>query len=135
MSGELEFCTIELLSRDIRAGRLSPVELTRVTLDRIERLDPLLRSFVALAPDAMDQARGAEAEIQSGRQQSPLHGIPIGIKDNYLTRDMPTTAGSAAPGLKFPRIDSAVAARLRAAGAIRSARLGPTSLLGVRSLL
>jgi aspartyl-tRNA(Asn)/glutamyl-tRNA(Gln) amidotransferase subunit A len=118
MTGKLEFCTIEVLSRDICAGRLSPVELTSGMLNCIERLDPLLRCFVALAPDAMDQARSAEAEIQSGHWRGPLHGIPIGIKDNYLTRDMPTTAGSAAPGLKFPLTDSAVAARLRTAGAI-----------------
>ena len=114
----LDFDTIEALSSEIRAGRLSPVEVTQHAADRIANIDPLLRSFVSLTPFPLEQARQAEADIRSGNWRGPLHGIPIGIKDNYLTRDMPTTAGSTAPGLDFPLVDSAVAARLRAAGAI-----------------
>src|SRR4030095_7243153 len=58
-----------------------------------------------------------EAEIARGQWRAPLHGIPLGIKDNYLTADMPTTAGTTAPGIAFPRRDSAAAARVRRAGA------------------
>jgi aspartyl-tRNA(Asn)/glutamyl-tRNA(Gln) amidotransferase subunit A len=81
-------------------------------------VDDSLQSFICLAPDPLGAARVAEAEIRAGRLRGPLHGIPIGIKDNYLTMDMPTTAGSVAPDTTFPLIDAAAAARLRQAGAI-----------------
>ena len=103
---------------ELTAARLSAVAVTECLLDRITRLDTRLHSFICVAPDALEQARRADAETRAGHSRGPLHGIPIGIKDNYLTADMPTTAGTTAPGADFPRADSAVAARLRAAGAI-----------------
>ncbi|HYB40226.1 MAG TPA: amidase [Candidatus Methylomirabilis sp.] len=109
---------IEALAPDIRAGRLSPVELTEAVLDRIRQVDGALQSFIHVSSAALAQAREAAAEIEAGRWRGPLHGIPVGVKDNYLTRDMPTTVGSTAPGLHFPMRDSAAAARLRTAGAI-----------------
>jgi aspartyl-tRNA(Asn)/glutamyl-tRNA(Gln) amidotransferase subunit A len=66
----------------------------------------------------MEQARRAEAEIAAGEWRGPLHGIPIAIKDNYLTADMPTTAGTKAPGIVFPNRDSTAARLLRDAGAV-----------------
>jgi aspartyl-tRNA(Asn)/glutamyl-tRNA(Gln) amidotransferase subunit A len=110
--------SIEVLTPRIRAKALSPVELTQACLDRIDRVDDRLLSFICLAPDALEQARRAEGEIARGDWRGPLHGIPIGIKDNYLTADMPTTAGTTAPGLAFARRDSAAVARLRRAGAV-----------------
>ena len=110
----LDFATIT----ELTAHRISPVAITEHLLDRIHRLDPSLHSFICLAPDALEQARAAEAETRAGGSPGLLHGIPIGIKDNYLTADMPTTAGTSAPGVDFPRTNSACAARLRAAGAI-----------------
>ncbi|MBV9782640.1 MAG: Asp-tRNA(Asn)/Glu-tRNA(Gln) amidotransferase subunit GatA [Acidisphaera sp.] len=118
MRPDLGFATIETLSAEVRASRLSPVALMESLLERIARIDPVLQSFICLAPEPLEQARRAEQEIRTGTWRGPLHGIPVGIKDNYLTADMPTTAGSTAPGVAFPRTDSAVAARLRAAGAI-----------------
>jgi aspartyl-tRNA(Asn)/glutamyl-tRNA(Gln) amidotransferase subunit A len=118
MSALSAFATIAAVAPEIRAGRISPVALTERMLARIARLDPALESFICLAPDARAQAERAESEIRAGRYRGPLHGIPIGIKDNYLTADMPTTAGTTAPGIAFPRIDSAAARRLRDAGAI-----------------
>jgi len=108
---------IEILAPRIRAKALSPVELTEACLDRIARVDDRLSSFISLAPDAVDQARRAEREIARGEWRGPLHGIPLGIKDNYLTADMPTTVGTTAPGLEFARRDAAAVARLRQAGA------------------
>jgi aspartyl-tRNA(Asn)/glutamyl-tRNA(Gln) amidotransferase subunit A len=110
--------TIEELAPALRAAKLSPVALTEACLDRIGRHDDKLMSFICLADNALDQARKAERDLKQRRTLGPLHGIPIAIKDNYLTADMPTTVGSTAPGLRFPLRDSAVAARLRAAGAI-----------------
>jgi len=109
---------IEALGPRIRTKALSPVELTQACLDRIAQVDDRLLSFICLAPDALEQARRAEAEIARGDWRGPLHGIPLGIKDNYLTADMPTTAGTTAPGIAFPRRDSAAVARLRHAGAV-----------------
>ena len=102
MSAELWARPIESLAPAIRDGKLSPVALTEACLDRIARLDDKLKSFICLAPDALEQARKAHEEIQRGGWRGPLHGMPIGVKDNYLTADMPTTAGTTAPGIAFP---------------------------------
>ena len=118
MSTELWAQPIETLAPAIRSGALSPVALTEACLDRIAEVDGRLRSFIHVSTGALAAARNAEREIADGRWRGPLHGVPIGVKDNYFTHDMPTTAGSTAPGLTFPLRDSAAAARLREAGAI-----------------
>lgn len=105
-------------ARRIRRGALSPVELTGRYLDRIRSLDGKLQAFIHVSQDALAAAADAEREIRDGRWRGPLHGVPIAIKDNYLTADMPTTAGTTAPGIGFANRDSAAAARLRRAGAI-----------------
>jgi len=109
---------IERLAPALRDRELSPVALTEACLARIEASDGTLRSFVHVADAALAQARAAEREIAAGNWRGPLHGIPIGVKDNYLTQDMPTTAGTRAPGISFGSGDSAAVARLRSAGAI-----------------
>ena len=109
---------IEQLAPQLRAGKLSPVALTQTCLERIESFDDRLHSFIHVSKHALQQARAAEQEIKAGNWRGPLHGIPIGVKDNYFTRDMPTTAGTVAEGISFPLRDSAAAARLRAAGAV-----------------
>jgi len=109
---------IETLAPAIRAGKLSPVALTEASLERIEAIDGKLMSFIHVSRHALESARAAEREIKQGKWRGPLHGIPIAVKDNYLTQDMPTTVGSTAPGLSFAMRDSAAAARLRKAGAV-----------------
>ncbi len=109
---------IEKLAPAIRAGEISPVALTEACLDRIATTDDRLLSFIHVSTTALDAARAAEREIAAGHWRGPLHGIPVGVKDNYLTADMPTTVGSQAPGLAFPMRDAAAVARLRAAGAV-----------------
>ena len=118
MKRELWTQPIETLAPAIRAGRISPVALTEACLERIEKTDVHLDSFIHVSKHALATARQAEREIKAGKWRGPLHGIPVGVKDNYLTQDMPTTAGSEAPGLLFPLRDCAAAARLRTAGAI-----------------
>jgi aspartyl-tRNA(Asn)/glutamyl-tRNA(Gln) amidotransferase subunit A len=118
MSGELWRQSIAALTLAIRSGKVSPVALTEACLERIEQVDGKLNSFIHVSAHALGAARAAEAEIKQGKWRGPLHGIPIGVKDNFLTQDMPTTAGSTAPGLSFPLRDSAAAARLRTAGAV-----------------
>ncbi|MBM7405755.1 MULTISPECIES: amidase [Sphingomonas] len=110
------------------AAGTSSEALTRAYLARIEAIDrkgPTLRSVVAVNPEALAQARALDAERRAGRIRGPLHGVPVLIKDNIETRELPTTAGSLA--LKDNRTgrDAPVVARLRAAGAVI---LGKTNL-------
>ena len=78
----------------IAAKRLSPVELTKAYLTRIERFDGTLHAYVRVLPDeALATARAAEAEIATGRYRGPLHGIPIGLKDIYDTAGLATEGG------------------------------------------
>jgi aspartyl-tRNA(Asn)/glutamyl-tRNA(Gln) amidotransferase subunit A len=109
---------IELLAPALRDGRLSARALTEAALQRIGERDGVLQSFIAISQHALTAAGHAERELRSGKWRGPLHGVPIGIKDNYFTSDMPTTAGTVAPGVAFPMVDAAAVARLRAAGAI-----------------
>ena len=79
----------------VRTRAVSPVELTRACVDRIERVDAAIHAFVSVdAAHALEEARAAEREIQSGRYRGPLHGIPIALKDNYDSLGIPTHNGS-----------------------------------------
>jgi aspartyl-tRNA(Asn)/glutamyl-tRNA(Gln) amidotransferase subunit A len=110
--------SIPALAPELRAGRLRSTVVVEAALDRIARLDPALQSFVCVAPDAMAMAAAADAELAAGHWRGPLHGIPVAVKDNHLTVDMPTMAGTAARGISFPRRDAGIVARLRTAGAV-----------------
>jgi amidase len=110
------------------AGGTSSEALTRAYLARIEALDrkgPRLRSVIAVNPDAVAQARVLDAERRAGRIRGPLHGVPVLIKDNIETHELPTTAGSLALRDNRTGRDAPVVARLRAAGAVI---LGKTNL-------
>ncbi len=116
---DLAELTIADAAAAIRRGELAPVELTRLMLARIERLDPELVAYVTVArEEALADARAAEAEIRDGRYRGPLHGIPLSIKDNIATRGIRTTAGSRVLEDCVPDDDATVVARLREAGAV-----------------
>jgi len=103
----------------VHAGTLSPVELTRACLERIERLDRRLNAFITVTAErALAAARNAEREVTGGRWRGPLHGIPIAVKDNIDTAGVRTTAASAAYAERVPDRDADVIQRLLAAGAI-----------------
>jgi len=111
--------TIRELSRKVRDRSVSPVELTRDCLARIDQLNPRLNAFITVTTDsALDQARRAEQEILRGEWRGPLHGIPIGLKDIVDTAGVRTTAASSLFKDRIPEEDAEVARRLRAAGAI-----------------
>jgi aspartyl-tRNA(Asn)/glutamyl-tRNA(Gln) amidotransferase subunit A len=111
--------TIQELSRALRNRQVSPVELTRNCLARIERLNPQLNAFITvLADSALAEAARAEQDIQDGRYRGPLHGIPIGLKDLLDTAGVRTTAASALFQDRIPGEDAEVVRRMRAAGAI-----------------
>ncbi len=119
---DLESATIPQLQTQMARGELSAVQLVRKYLERIEALDrhgPELRAIIEINPDALEIAAALDRERVAGGPRGPLHGIPILLKDNIETADRThTTAGSLALLGSFPRRDSFVAERLRAAGAI-----------------
>jgi aspartyl-tRNA(Asn)/glutamyl-tRNA(Gln) amidotransferase subunit A len=111
--------TILDLAELLRTKALSPVELARDCLARIEKLNPALHAFITVTPDlALSQAREAEAEILRGQWRGPLHGIPIGLKDLIDTAGIRTTAASAVFQDRVPASDAEVVLRLKAAGAV-----------------
>jgi aspartyl-tRNA(Asn)/glutamyl-tRNA(Gln) amidotransferase subunit A len=118
--------TISQLAPLLRRRKLSPVELTRWILTRIERLQPHLNAYITITSDlALRQARQAEKEIAKGQYRGPLHGIPISLKDLFHTRGVRTTGGSRILRRFVPSDDAPAAARMSAAGAVL---LGKTNL-------
>jgi len=108
----------ELLVR-YRAKELSPVEVTRAALERIDRLNPALTAFVTVTRElALEQARRAEAAYLAGRASEPLAGVPLSIKDLLSTMGIRTTRGSMLWREWIPDSDAPSVARLRAAGAV-----------------
>jgi aspartyl-tRNA(Asn)/glutamyl-tRNA(Gln) amidotransferase subunit A len=111
--------TIHELAPLIERREVSPVELTEEALERIERLDPRLHAFITVRGEqAMAVAREAEAEIARGEYRGPLHGVPVGIKDNIAVAGLPATNGSALMTDHVPDYDATTVERLRAGGAI-----------------
>jgi aspartyl-tRNA(Asn)/glutamyl-tRNA(Gln) amidotransferase subunit A len=107
------------IGQRLRRRDLSPVELTRDCLERIDGLNPRLNAFVTVTADsALKQAAEAEAEILRGENRGPLHGIPIGLKDLVDTAGIRTTASSALFKDRIPAQDAEVVRRLRSAGAV-----------------
>ena len=106
----------------------SSAEITELYIQRIKMLDqrgPTLRSVIAISPNALEQARASDARRKAGKLKGPLDGVPVLIKDNIETRELPTTAGSLALKHNWTRRDAPLVAQLRAQGAVI---LGKTNL-------
>ncbi|WP_267244756.1 amidase [Streptomyces sp. PR69] len=111
--------TLAAAARAIAARELSPVELTESVLGRIEAVDGRLNAYAAVTADrARAAAAAAEREIAAGGPRSPLHGIPVGLKDLFDVAGLATGAGSRVREGHRAAEDSAVAARLFGAGAV-----------------
>ena len=111
--------TLASLADAIRARRVSPVEVTRAYLDRIDRLEGRLRTFITLDREgALQQATVLEAEVMRGRLRGPLHGVPLAYKDLAYIRGLPTRCGTRTPEYFVDRDDATAVARLVAVGAI-----------------
>ena len=122
---QLAFASMATIGRLFRSRKLSPVELTRYLLARIERINPQLNAFLLVSTElALKQAKRAESELAKGKgrtarnDRGPLHGIPVSLKDNISTAGIRTTAGSQilrdfVPGQNAPVVDA-----LEHAGAI-----------------
>lgn len=124
MPSPLHFLTIAEASKLIASKDLSPVSLTESFLERIEALDSSLKSYVTLLKDeAINEAISAEKDINNGAYKGPMHGIPIGVKDLYDTKDIRTTGQSKVLENRVPTEDSTVVAKLKNAGAITLGKL------------
>jgi Asp-tRNA(Asn)/Glu-tRNA(Gln) amidotransferase A subunit family amidase len=107
------------LSRLIRSREVSPVELTRTILDRIDRFNPVINPFLTITADlALEQAKASEARMMRGAPLGPLDGIPYSVKDLEPTAGVRTTFGSKWFEHNVPAEDGAVAGRLRSSGGI-----------------
>lgn len=118
---EVTEASIADLQAAMAAGRTTAAALVDAYLARIAAYDhagPMLTSLIRVNPRARAEAAALDAERRAGRVRGPLHGIPVIVKDNYDTRDMPTSAGSLALATSQPARDGFVIARLREAGAV-----------------
>ncbi len=118
--------TIDDLNRAFEAGALTSAQLVERHLARIAAYDdagPRLNAVIALNPNALERARALDAERRSAGPRSPLHGIPVVLKDNLDTADLPTTAGSVLLAGSTPPDDAFLVRKLRQAGAIVLAKV------------
>jgi aspartyl-tRNA(Asn)/glutamyl-tRNA(Gln) amidotransferase subunit A len=121
----LAFASISEIGKLFRQRKLSPVELTKLMLDRIGQFNPKLNAYLTVTAEiALAQAKKAESELfaprgrKSHRDRGPLHGIPISLKDNIYTASIRTTAGSRILKDFIPQRDAQVVAQLKEAGTV-----------------
>jgi len=126
------FDVVEASIADLRAAleerRATSVEIVATYLSRIGTFDGLLHAALAVNPNALAEAARRDQERAAGRGRGPLHGIPIAVKDNIHTTDMPTTGGALAFEGFVPPYEATLVANLRDAGAIIIAKTGMTEL-------
>ncbi|MEJ2301642.1 MAG: amidase, partial [Anaerolineales bacterium] len=121
---QLTSLTITEAAELLEKRAISPVDLTQAHLTRIQQVNPHLNCFITLTPElALQSARQAETAIQKGEYRSPLHGIPIALKDLYETAGVRATAGSKFFADYVPEHDCAAWEKLQAAGAINLGKL------------
>lgn len=125
MREAMEYASVFGAAEMIRQGDTSAQELTRLMLDRIDRMDGTLNAFITVTADsALAQAAEADRELAEGRDRGPLHGIPVAIKDLIDTRGVLTTGGSKHYEHRVPDADATVVSRLREAGAVMLGKTG-----------
>jgi len=123
---ELCWMSAAALAAAIKRKKLSPVEVTRAVLDRIERVNPRLNAYVTITDDqALRDARAAERAVgKKGARLGPLHGVPFSTKDLVITKGVRTTFGTRFYADNVPTEDAPMVARMKAAGGIQ---LGKTN--------
>nr|BAJ23964.1 amidase [uncultured bacterium] len=123
----LPFAQITELAKAYRSRELSPVEVTRMMIERIERLDPNAAQLHDVTPEiALEQARKAEADFGRGEARSPMQGVPVGVKDLCFTKGVRTTWGTTVYGDFVPGEDCTVVRKLAEAGAVMLGKLHMT---------
>jgi amidase len=124
---DLHYLSLDEVARRLKARKLSSVEATQAILNRIEKLDPRLKSYATVTPErALQDAARLDAETAAGKSRGRLHGVPIAVKDLCNTAGVPTAAGMAINATHVPAKDATVVARLRQAGAVILGKLQMT---------
>ncbi|HMN43705.1 MAG TPA: amidase family protein [Povalibacter sp.] len=130
---DLSKATVADVQAAMDKGALTSEKLTRLYLERIAAYDkkgPAINSVIALNPKALATAKALDAERKTKGPRSPLHGVPIVLKDNFDTFDLPTTAGSQLLAGSIPPDDAFVVKKLRAAGAVILAKVNLSEFAG-----
>ena len=126
-NGDLVFLSATELASKIRDKEVSPVEAVEAYLKRIAQIDPKLNAYITvLAVDALAEARQSESDIASGKNNGPLHGVPVGIKDQIHTKGIRTSDASKIRADFVPDTDAAVVDGLKRSGAIILGKLNMT---------
>ncbi|WP_428667795.1 amidase [Reyranella sp.] len=127
MPVDIHYLSLDEVARRLKARTFTSVDVTQAILDRIERLDPTLRSYATLTREqALADAAARDAEAVAGRSRGPLHGVPIAVKDLCDTKGVATAAGMAIHRASVPSEDATVVARLKASGAVILGKLQMT---------
>src|SRR4029450_3651951 len=114
MDSNIHFASIAALGDAYRRGSISPVEVVRVLLDRIARLDPRLNSFITvLEAESLAQAEVAARELKTGHDRGPLNGVPVAVKDLVEMAGVPTTFASRAGSPRLGKADAALVPKRR----------------------
>jgi len=131
LNDDVLYLTVSELGAQIKAGKLSPVELTEAYLERSEKLGPQLNAYATLTPDlARKQAKQAETELKAGKYRGPLHGIPYAAKDLLAVPGYPTTWGARPLAKQTFDITATVIQKLTDAGAILLGKAAMIELAG-----
>src|SRR5262245_25875486 len=127
MPADLHYLSLDEVARRLKARKLSSVEATQSMLDRIDKVDPKLKSFATGTRErALADATRLDAETAAGKSRGPLHGVPIAVKDLCNTDGVPTAAGMAIHRQHVPAKDATVVTRLKQAGAVILGKLQMT---------
>src|SRR5699024_3068447 len=121
---ELPFLTATELTPLIQSKKLSPVDLTKHILNRIQKTNQTINAYITTQNElARKQTQKAEDDIMNGQYKGPLHGIPLGIKDNYSTEGIQTTAGTKLYTDHIPTESATAVTKLLSAGGIMVGKL------------
>jgi aspartyl-tRNA(Asn)/glutamyl-tRNA(Gln) amidotransferase subunit A len=128
---ELFYLSVSELAKRIESKKLSPVELTKVYLERSQKLGPRFNAYAQLTPEtALEQAKAADKEIQRGHYRGPLHGIPYAVKDLLAVKGVPTTWGAKPFASQVFNYDATVIEHLNRVGAVMIGKASMIELAG-----
>ncbi len=130
---DLTSATIADVQSALGTRKLSSEKLTQAYMARIKAYDkqgPAINAVIMVNANALREARALDRERRAGKVRGPLHGIPVIVKDNYNTNDMPTTAGSQLLAGSIPPTDAYVVRKLREAGAVIIAKVNLNEFAG-----
>jgi amidase len=125
---DLMEATIPEIQEAFRTHRINSKQLVKMYLDRIEAYEGLLNGVIQINPEVLEEAHRRDVERAMGRVRGPLHGIPIALKDNIHTTNMPTTGGALAFDGFVPPYEATLVRKLRRAGAVIMAKTVLTEL-------